>query len=296
MSESQTVSSYSSLMDRIIKFKWKQVDEELPSQVLARKEEMLPSLVEMVKDRKYWVTSNENESWAPITAIHLLSLTKDKQALDALVYVLYNYSEELGDWQDDMASLLSYFGIDAFDSLVTAVLDRTLDQWSRNAAARAMMVVADKSGEENLRTRTIECMKEAIRNEKHLETRSWLVSEFSEMKDRDSLPFIKSLCDAGMVDPMVTNYAEVEDVYAGRFDHMSHMIHDSKDPMHYFRETDKGISEPSTEREEDYTRMFPSQIPKTIRHGKKIGRNDPCPCGSGKKYKKCCLKKDQAES
>ncbi|MBW2342338.1 MAG: SEC-C domain-containing protein [Deltaproteobacteria bacterium] len=22
--------------------------------------------------------------------------------------------------------------------------------------------------------------------------------------------------------------------------------------------------------------------------GKKIGRNDPCPCGSGKKYKKCC--------
>ena len=22
----------------------------------------------------------------------------------------------------------------------------------------------------------------------------------------------------------------------------------------------------------------------------KVGRNDPCPCGSGKKYKKCCLK------
>jgi len=26
---------------------------------------------------------------------------------------------------------------------------------------------------------------------------------------------------------------------------------------------------------------------------KKIGRNDPCPCGSGKKYKKCCLLKDE---
>jgi uncharacterized protein YecA (UPF0149 family) len=22
--------------------------------------------------------------------------------------------------------------------------------------------------------------------------------------------------------------------------------------------------------------------------GGKVGRNDPCPCGSGKKYKKCC--------
>ena len=26
---------------------------------------------------------------------------------------------------------------------------------------------------------------------------------------------------------------------------------------------------------------------KTVRKGKKVGRNDPCPCGSGKKYKKC---------
>ena len=28
----------------------------------------------------------------------------------------------------------------------------------------------------------------------------------------------------------------------------------------------------------------------TIRKGKKIFPNDPCPCGSGKKYKKCCGK------
>ena len=28
----------------------------------------------------------------------------------------------------------------------------------------------------------------------------------------------------------------------------------------------------------------------TIVKGAKIGRNDPCPCGSGKKYKKCCGK------
>ena len=26
----------------------------------------------------------------------------------------------------------------------------------------------------------------------------------------------------------------------------------------------------------------------------KTGRNDPCPCGSGKKYKKCCLPKHEA--
>jgi len=31
----------------------------------------------------------------------------------------------------------------------------------------------------------------------------------------------------------------------------------------------------------------PSQQPQV--RSEKVGRNDPCPCGSGKKYKKCCL-------
>ena len=26
----------------------------------------------------------------------------------------------------------------------------------------------------------------------------------------------------------------------------------------------------------------------TVAKGVKVGRNDPCPCGSGKKYKNCC--------
>ena len=31
----------------------------------------------------------------------------------------------------------------------------------------------------------------------------------------------------------------------------------------------------------------PKQV-QSVRQGPKIGRNDPCPCGSGKKFKKCC--------
>ncbi|MGA7557467.1 MAG: preprotein translocase subunit SecA [Terriglobales bacterium] len=30
------------------------------------------------------------------------------------------------------------------------------------------------------------------------------------------------------------------------------------------------------------------QVQQVVRSGTKVGRNDPCPCGSGKKYKKCC--------
>ena len=30
-------------------------------------------------------------------------------------------------------------------------------------------------------------------------------------------------------------------------------------------------------------------VTQVVRAGPKIGRNEPCPCGSGKKYKKCCM-------
>lgn len=54
-----------------------------------------------------------------------------------------------------------------------------------------------------------------------------------------------------------------------------------------------------TNEEEEYTddqiyddyAEFPGMLPAPNKP--KVGRNDPCPCGSGKKYKKCCLNKDR---
>ena len=34
--------------------------------------------------------------------------------------------------------------------------------------------------------------------------------------------------------------------------------------------------------------IAPTEKPAPVKAAKKVGRNDPCPCGSGKKYKKCC--------
>jgi len=34
----------------------------------------------------------------------------------------------------------------------------------------------------------------------------------------------------------------------------------------------------------------------TVARAGKVGRNDPCPCGSGKKYKQCCERKTHALS
>ena len=39
-----------------------------------------------------------------------------------------------------------------------------------------------------------------------------------------------------------------------------------------------------TEQQEERKESMVDQI----KSGKKIGRNEPCPCGSGKKFKHCC--------
>jgi hypothetical protein len=45
----------------------------------------------------------------------------------------------------------------------------------------------------------------------------------------------------------------------------------------------------------DENLFLDEEPPGTIsRHAPRVGRNDPCPCGSGKKYKKCCLSKELA--
>ena len=53
--------------------------------------------------------------------------------------------------------------------------------------------------------------------------------------------------------------------------------------LYYLPEWDKHLT--AEKRKELYKAQKNS---KTVVNEVKVGRNDPCPCGSGKKYKKCC--------
>ena len=51
-----------------------------------------------------------------------------------------------------------------------------------------------------------------------------------------------------------------------------------------------GVEPAETEDVSDFEKLINSTRPpeSTFRSEPKIGRNEPCPCGSGKKFKKCC--------
>ena len=51
---------------------------------------------------------------------------------------------------------------------------------------------------------------------------------------------------------------------------------------------EKRLSQPPGLIGDNYRLGMQKEVVQVVRNGPKIGRNDPCPCGSGKKFKKCC--------
>ncbi len=64
--------------------------------------------------------------------------------------------------------------------------------------------------------------------------------------------------------------------------------------MRRWQELNKGIAKGSkTEIESESKDEAPAEVQVKPVRSNKVGRNEPCPCGSGKKFKKCCLQKEE---
>ncbi len=114
-----------------------------------------------------------------------------------------------------------------------------------------------------------------------------IVSSIIDIGGKQLLPQIKQLYELGMVSPSV----------CGDFKAVSREISDSINPKNkrerhtVFEIYDDMMQEKPLP---FANQSFSDNLSKLIHSGgiassKKTGRNDACPCGSGKKYKKCCL-------
>ena len=138
-----------------------------------------------------------------------------------------------------------------------------------------------------------------------------LVTDVCDFDVKHLYPKIKKLFDLGLVDESITgSYKEVieemereplkYDVYDSIFDHYKYIAKQWLDIM-----TPEERAEKERKMQEfmkKYKMNNPDQVsssssgdwstPTTVKKTTpKVGRNDPCTCGSGKKYKKCCMNK-----
>lgn len=114
------------------------------------------------------------------------------------------------------------------------------------------------------------------------------VKELAEKYEQDIMTmtgFLDGINDS-LVEPNPIDDMEEDTVVSLKFDKeklYKNMVAAKADWLYELPEWEPIFSE--EKRKELYMEQKKSG---TIVKGPKIGRNDPCPCGSGKKYKKCC--------
>jgi len=134
---------------------------------------------------------------------------------------------------------------------------------------------------------------------------TFLVNAASDLYPAELLPEIDQAFQEGRVDTMSIDqdwiqemldqgkeYCLLKNVYENEF---HSPIGDVKQEMEWMaafqpRHNERGSSFEENESDNGDGFYFDSPPVRTYIREIKAGRNDPCPCGSGKKYKKCCLK------
>ncbi len=113
----------------------------------------------------------------------------------------------------------------------------------------------------------------------------------------DMLPEIRYLLDHGLMDEGVMGKYDscVDRMFDYREDRQlcESPVNAANTLRHWAMFEDNSESEVSEKSKKDFEKMLRAMKRESHQPAvmKKIGRNDPCPCGSGKKYKFCCLNK-----
>jgi hypothetical protein len=249
------------------------------AQEIASREDAIIYLKRILQDDKYWYQGGPGDAWAPIHTIHILPLTKTKDALELLLDTMMAEKDALGDWiTESMSTLLAAFGEDAVERLKEYILDERLDLYMRGSVATALNVIAHQYPE---RTDEIKSFLSKLLADTNDPTfAAFLVDEPLSFKDQNLLPEVDMAFEKGKIDTEVIRRDDVDWVFNRPEEEQSYSKF-MKSPLEHFSKENI-----------DYLRKISYPETKTMKKKEtKIGRNAPCPCGSGKKYKKCCLKK-----
>ncbi|WP_419887730.1 YecA family protein [Neobacillus niacini] len=223
--------------------------------------------------KKSWVTENEidlvleeelKEQWFSfngILAVYMIGLLKLERHIPLLVRLLDRDDDSL---LEELSATLISFQSDQVVREVAPYLRKD------NSIIYAASII------ENIKTDyAVQVLREAYRSAKELDHQDILIEALCHQLSEEALPEINKHMkldeSSGLVDIEQTVYSYFS---------ILGLEHRELD---FWRQV-------ALERELDF-RQKGNDIPLAqVRNENKVGRNDPCPCGSGKKYKKCCGK------
>ncbi|SLM31940.1 SEC-C motif domain containing protein [Desulfamplus magnetovallimortis] len=233
----------------------------------------IPELIEMAIDETLNLGDpDSDEVWAPLHAWRTLGQLRAEEAIEPLMNLFHMLDDD--DWsREELPEIYQMIGPKSIPALEKFIHDDTNNSYARTTAAHALEKIAQSFPEakkqcQNILTETLKHFKD-----NDIELNSLVIHYLVEMHAVDALPIIRKAFENDMVDEMVRG--DLEDI-----------------------EIDLGVREKRSKPRAKFS-FFKAQkkIKNKIKSKQVInhdttGRNDPCPCGSGKKYKKCCLNKN----
>ncbi len=279
-----------------------------------RIEESAPPLRAVLERAADGEPLSDDEEMLLFRGVYILGGARDSLACQPLLRLLRRPAEEtnrlLGDTITETLSRIvaGVFDGDA-DALFGIIADRSVDEFIRDAVFGAVTFLTWDGRIERDRTRHFleRFYRERLADDWDYAWVGWLEA-VAKLPLRDLVPLVYSAWDEGRIPEDVLDRshferdlqdAEQEPGDIGRFDRASlSYIEDVLVALDWTR----GLGDDDNfDFEDDFepgdVDGWQPSLPDSIwsdstpvtNPWRDVGRNDPCPCGSGKKFKKCCL-------
>jgi hypothetical protein len=253
--------------------------------ILEQGEAAVPPLLEVVR--------REVTGWRQAETLRkaclLLGSLGATSAIPALIELFYRYEDYL---LEDVYRALAMLGAEAVEPALGVVRDEALGWYPRAMAANAAI---EASGQEPaLRAQVTAALRELLAgyvaraetlNEEEISVATSLVTDLAQLADPEARALIDAAFEAGIVNEGMINPRNVADYY--RRGGKRPLPPDSRAWLGRYQDQYRAHLDRERRRQRE------AQQPARRRQGLKLGRNDPCWCGSGKKYKYCHLRQDQ---
>ncbi len=286
-------------------------------QAIARQDEITPHLLEALRQAKANVHDLPSDAMLHIWAMYLLAQFRETAAYPLIIDLLNIPSDRVDDVHGELVTergasvLASVCGGDT--GLIEKLAeDPNADQWVRGAALGAWVVLVNEG--ERTREEALAYFQRLIRTaQAPPDSQFWSVLAASSMDVYPDLirDDLIELFNRDLVDPFFCSLDAVDgvlergmDAALARLNETGHYsyIRDTIDETEWwasFQDPDSPLLLPTEMRNSAppvHAAPAVAQPPflpqRIILAGppRQPGRNEPCPCGSGLKFKKCCLK------
>ncbi len=301
-------------------------DEEykLPAEafVAARqhREQIIPHLIQLIADATEEVrtTKKYKKEQGHFFALFLLGEFQAKEALPTIVEAIC--LPERGPFHlfgdavhEVIPRILAMIAHDQLDVFVSLLHNSDANMYVRVAAATALVKMVGVGVQP--REKVVQILREALRaamDEGDPQLIAFHVAALADLYPEEALEDIKEAFEVHVVETFIVDMDSVEGTLKERKEPTlqklakeTQYLNDSVKELRGWASFNKPVPKPKPIPEELKAQLpKPKQVPKKPKptpraipsassavNTKQVGRNDPCPCGSGKKFKKCCRAK-----